>query len=184
MMGSPRVPAGPRAILTPGGVARWARCGVSPSRARLDAVAGIGVSGMVPALLCLDAAGHLLRPSIQQNDARTEVEIEWLRGRLPAADFFAATGQPLSQQLVLPRLLWLRAHEPAVYGRIRRVLGSYDWITHRLTEEWSLERNWALEAGFWDARHDGWYAPALAATEIAARNGCRPCARRTRWWAR
>jgi hypothetical protein len=30
-----------------------------------------------------------------------EAEIEWLRGRLPA-DFFAATGQPLSQQLVLP----------------------------------------------------------------------------------
>ena len=133
--------------------------------ARLDAVAAIGVSGMVPALICLDAAGCLLRPSIQQNDARTEAEIEWLRGRLPA-DFFAATGQPLSQQLVLPRLLWLRKHEPGVYGRIRRVLGSYDWITHRLTEEWSLERNWALEAGFWDARHDGWYAPALAATEM------------------
>jgi xylulokinase len=131
----------------------------------LDAVAMVGVSGMVPALLCLDGAGRVLRPSIQQNDARTEAEIEWLRGGLPAADFFAATGQPLSQQLVLPRLLWLRTHEPEVHRRIRRVLGSYDWITHRLTGEWSLERNWALESGFWDARHRGWYAPALAATE-------------------
>jgi xylulokinase len=135
-------------------------------QAPLDGVAMVGVSGMVPALLCLDGAGRLLRPSIQQNDARTEAEIEWLRGRLPAPDFFAATGQPLSQQLVLPRLLWLRTHEPELHRRIRRVLGSYDWITHRLTGEWSLERNWALESGFWDARHRGWYAPALAATEM------------------
>ena len=135
----------------------------------LDAVAMVGVSGMVPALLCLDGAGRLLRPSIQQNDARTEAEIEWLRDRLAAADFFAATGQPLSQQLVLPRLLWLRAHEPAIHRQIRRVLGSYDWITHRLTGEWSLERNWALEAGCWDARRESLYRPMLAAAGLDER---------------
>ena len=79
----------------------WCRGAVGALRslaeqAPLDAVAMVGVSGMVPALLCLDGAGRVLRPSIQQNDARTEAEIEWLRGRLPAVDFFAATGQPLS----------------------------------------------------------------------------------------
>jgi len=33
-------------------------------------VRGIGVAGMVPALICLDEAGRPLRPSTQQNDAR------------------------------------------------------------------------------------------------------------------
>jgi xylulokinase len=32
-----------------------------------------------------------------------------------------------------------------------------------MTGEWSLERNWALESGFWDARRHDWYAPAFAA---------------------
>jgi xylulokinase len=131
----------------------------------LDGVGMVGVSGMVPALICLDRDGRVLRPSIQQNDARTAAEIASLRASLPAADFFAATGQPVSQQLILPRLLWLRRHEPDVYGRIRRILGSYDFITHRLTGEWSLEQNWALESGFWDARRRAWYGPAFAATE-------------------
>jgi xylulokinase len=130
----------------------------------LDEVGMVGVSGMVPALICLDGEGRVLRPSIQQNDARTAAEIVSLRASLPADDFLAVTGQPISQQLVLPRLLWLRRHEPDVYGRIRRILGSYDLVTHRLTGEWSLERNWALESGFWDARREGWYAPAFAAT--------------------
>jgi xylulokinase len=133
--------------------------------ARLDGIGMVGVSGMVPALICLDADGRVLRPSIQQNDARAAAEIAALRDRLPGAEFLAATGQPISQQLILPRLLWLRRHEPDVYRRIRRILGSYDLVTHRLTGEWSLERNWALESGFWDARHSGWYAPAFAVTE-------------------
>ena len=132
--------------------------------APLDAIGMVGVSGMVPALICLDADGRVLRPSIQQNDARTVAEIEALRGLLPA-DFHAATGQPISQQLVLPRLLWLRAHEPDVYRRIRRLQGSYDLVAHRLTGEWSLEQNWALEAGFRDARRGAPYAPAFAATD-------------------
>jgi xylulokinase len=104
----------------------------------LDGVGMVGVSGMVPALICLDDAGRVLRPSIQQNDARTAAEIVALRASLSAEDFLAATGQPISQQLVLPRLLWLRRHEPDVYRRIRRILGSYDLVTHRLTGEWSL----------------------------------------------
>ena len=132
---------------------------------RLDGIGMVGVSGMVPALICLDADGRVLRPSIQQNDARAAAEISALRARLPGADFLAATGQPISQQLILPRLLWLRRHEPDVYRRIRRILGSYDLVTHRLTGEWSLERNWALESGFWDARRGAWYAPAFAVTE-------------------
>ena len=135
--------------------------------APLEGIGMLGVSGMVPALVCLDADGRVLRPSIQQNDARAVTEIEDLRAALPA-DFHAATGQPISQQLVLPRLAWLRRHEPDVYRRIRRVLGSYDLVTHRLTGEWSLERNWALESGFWDARRNGPYAPAFAVTGTPA----------------
>jgi xylulokinase len=144
------------------GVAAAVRA-LGPAAARVGVV---GVSGMVPALVLLDAAGRVLRPAIQQNDARTAAELAWLAGRVDPAAFLAATGQPLSQQLVPPRLLWLRAHEPGVYARIARVLGSYDWITHRLTGAWSLERNWALEAGFWDAGRERWYAPMLEAAGV------------------
>jgi len=129
----------------------------------LAEVASVGVSGMVPALVLLGAGNHPLRPSIQQNDGRTGEEIAALRARLDGDAFFAATGQPFSQQLIGPKLLWLARHESAVAGAIRRVLGSYDYVTWRLAGEWSLEQNWALESGLWDARQRDWYRPALHA---------------------
>ena len=45
-------------------------------------IAGIGVSGMVPAFLLLDSEGKVLRPSMQQNDARTYKEIEYIRKKI------------------------------------------------------------------------------------------------------
>ncbi|MGO9758645.1 MAG: FGGY family carbohydrate kinase, partial [Roseiarcus sp.] len=39
------------------------------------ALRGICVTGMVPALVLLDAAGNVLRPSIQQSDARAAAEV-------------------------------------------------------------------------------------------------------------
>ena len=147
---------------------------------RLDGIGMVGVSGMVPALICLDADGRVLRPSIQQNDARARPR------RSPRFGATAGRRLPrrhrpahLASSSILPRLLWLRRHEPDVYRRIRRVLGSYDLVTHRLTGEWSLERNWALESGFWDARRGAWYAPALRRPRRRPRRGSRRCARRT-----
>ena len=132
----------------------------------LAEVASVGVSGMVPALVLLGAGNRPLRPSIQQNDGRTGEEIAALRERLDDEAFFAATGQPFSQQLIGPKLLWLARHESAVAGAIRRVLGSYDYVTWRLAGEWSLEQNWALESGLWDVRRRDWYRPALHAAGI------------------
>ena len=97
---------------------------------------------MVPALVLLGAGDQPARPSIQQNDGRTGEEIAALRARLDDDAFFAATGQPFSQQLIGPKLLWLARHESAIAGAIRRVLGSHDYVTWRLASEWSLEQNW------------------------------------------
>lgn len=47
----------------------------------------------------------------------------------------------LDDEMCGPKLLWLARHEGAVAGAIRRVLGSYDYVTWRLAGEWSLEQN-------------------------------------------
>ena len=39
-------------------------------------IKAIGVTGMLPAVVLLDEAGTLLRPSIQQSDARCGAEVE------------------------------------------------------------------------------------------------------------
>lgn len=122
-----------------------ARAGV-----RADGIAAIGVTGMLPALVTLDAAGLPLRPSIQQSDARCGAEVEELRREVDEADFLARAGNGVNQQLITAKLRWLERHEPAVFREIATVFGSYDYVNYRLTGVRRIEQNWALEAGFVD----------------------------------
>jgi len=113
-----------------------------------SAIAGVGVTGMLPTVILIDGEGRALRRSIQQNDARATRELERFRQAMPADRFLALSGTGYSQQLVGPKLMWLREHEPAAFAAARHVLGASDFITARLTETMQVEHNWALEAGF------------------------------------
>src|SRR5262245_30851008 len=112
------------------------------------AIAAVGVTGMLPAVILLDRGGRPLRRSIQQNDARATVELEDYRAAMNESEFLSLTGTGYSQQLVGPKLMWLRTHEPDVFSRARHVLGASDYITYRLSGSLQVEHNWALESGF------------------------------------
>jgi len=111
-------------------------------------VKAVGVTGMLPAVLLLDREGKLLRPSIQQSDARCSAEVEDLRRAVDEKAFTEKTGNGINQQLVIAKLLWIKKHEPEIFARIATVFGSYDYINWRLTGERAIEQNWALEGGF------------------------------------
>jgi len=120
-------------------------------------VAAIGVSGMVPAMVLLDANGQPLRPSIQQNDARSIDEVTELRADVDTKEFFAITGGIPNQQNIDPRWRWLKRHEPAIIAHVAHLCGSYDFIVSRLTGQLSLEENWAAESGLYDVRQHRWH---------------------------
>jgi xylulokinase len=119
-------------------------------------VGGVGVSGMVPTLILLDRSGKVLRPSIQQNDARSFEEIQEFRRRADESDVLQQTGSAITQQSIGPKLLWLRRHEPEAMARAVHLMGSYDFIVYKLTGSFSCERNWALESGLFDLHRQDW----------------------------
>lgn len=129
-------------------------------------IVAVGVSGMVPCVIPIDATGNPLRPSIQQNDTRAATEITELSEELSGHRLLERTGSVLSQQSVAPTLRWLARHEPEVWSRTRWVMGSYDWIVFRLTGEPVVEANWALESGLWDLETGDWAGDVLEAVGI------------------
>lgn len=133
-----------------------------------SSIAAIGVSGMVPAMVLLDERGQPLRPSIQQNDARAAAEVDELRASVDVAEFFRLTGGVPNQQNIAPRWRWLIRHEPEIIARTAHLVGSYDYITFRLSGSLSLEENWAAESGLYDVTRHSWHTPYLAQADIAA----------------
>ena len=133
-----------------------------------QAIAGIGVTGMLPALVLLDKSGRPLRRSIQQNDARASAEIAELQQEVEADEFFTRTGGSINQQSIAPTLRWLQRHEPDVFGKIDTIVGSYEYLSYRLTGARYLEHNWALESGLMDVNGKRFTPELLKLAGIAA----------------
>ncbi len=133
-----------------GNVAEICRALIEKAGIEASAIDGIGVTGMLPTVILIDAAHRPLRRSIQQNDARAIGELETFRAGMPEDEFLRRSGTGYSQQLVGPKLMWLRQREPAAFAAARHVVGASDFITARLTGAVQVEHNWALEAGFVD----------------------------------
>ncbi len=119
-------------------------------------VRGIGVSGMVPTLILVDSSGKTIRPSIQMNDCRAVREIEELKGLIDEDKYFHQSGNVINQQVIFPKYLWLKRNEPENLGRAEYIMGSYNYITFKLTGIPNLELNWALESGMWSLQDKNW----------------------------
>lgn len=98
--------------------------------ARPDAIGGIGVSGLFPALQLADASGKALRPAILHSDNRALRELEALNAHF---------GMNLTGDAVPPKIAWLRENEPDVFERTRYFFSSHNYVVYRLTGAYSLD---------------------------------------------
>jgi xylulokinase len=135
--------------------------------AKSQELRGLCVTGMVPALVLLDEAGRVIRPSIQQSDGRASAEVAELAAEVKEAAFLSRTGNGINQQLIATKLRWLERHEPQAFARIHTVFGSYDYINWRLTGQRGVERNWALEAGLIDLADHKIHDDLISLTHVA-----------------
>jgi xylulokinase len=101
--------------------------------ARVVEVAAIGLSVHGEAVTPVDATGRPLRPTILGMDTRTERENDWLRDHLGTEFLVARTGMPVHTINTLPKLLWLRNHEPDCWRTADRFLLVEGFLLQRMT---------------------------------------------------
>lgn len=134
-----------------------------------ERIASIGVTGMVPTLILVDEDLNAIRFSIQQNDARSTDEIEELRAVVDEKKYFAETANTLNQQVIFPKYLWLKKHEPENVKKARWIMGSYDFISTKLTGAPHTEINWALESGMWYVQEKKWDTDIVKTVDMPER---------------
>lgn len=123
-----------------------------------DAIAGIGLDCTACTVLPCRRDGTPLRRALLWMDQRAYRE----------AEAISATGDPslryvsgvVSPEWMLPKALWLKQHEPAVYAEAERLVECTDWFMYRLTGDWTLSLN-NVTVKWNHARPDGGWSEAL-----------------------
>jgi xylulokinase len=132
----------------------------------VDEIRGIGLSGQMHGLVALDADLRVLRPAILWNDQRTGAECAEIEERVGLERLIELTGNRALPGFTAPKLLWLRAHEPAVFERIAHVLLPKDYVRLRLTGERAIDVADASGTLLFDVADRRWSDEVLAALEL------------------
>jgi xylulokinase len=101
-------------------------------RSIVPEVLGIGFSGQMHGLVCLDAGGAVIRPAILWNDQRSAPQCAALEAGTGRDRLLRLTGNRALPGFTAPKLLWMRENERDAYARIRRICLPKDYVRDHL----------------------------------------------------
>jgi xylulokinase len=102
---------------------------------RAGSVRGIGLTGQMHSAVLLDESLQVIRPAILWCDGRTTAECEAITAAMGHEGLRRTVGNRALEGFTLPKLLWVRKHEPEAWARVRHVLMPKDLVGLRLTGE-------------------------------------------------
>jgi xylulokinase len=119
-------------------------------------VRGVGVSGQMHGLTLLDFLGDVIRPALIWCDQRSQPQVDFINKTIGKENVLAAIANPMLTGFTLPKLLWVRDHEPDQFDRVRRMLLPKDYIRYKLTGDFATEVSDASGTALLDVVNRDW----------------------------
>jgi len=125
--------------------------GVNP-----ESIKGIGLSGQMHSLVCLDKNRQVLRPAILWCDNRTTPQRHWITDKVGLDNMKRLVGNPPLEGFTAPKIIWVRDEEPQIYEKIEKICLAKDYIRFRLTGELVMEVSDAAGTVLFDITKREW----------------------------
>jgi xylulokinase len=119
-------------------------------------VRAVGLSGQMHGLTLLDATNRVIRPALIWCDQRSQPQVDWINKNAGVDFVVKSTANPMLTGFTLPKLLWVRDHEPDNYARVKKVLLPKDYIRFELTGEFASDVSDASGTGLFDVVNRRW----------------------------
>lgn len=103
-----------------------------------ERIACVGLSGTMNGCIPVTETGEVLYPNIIHSDSRAFAEIQDIAAVISPAEFYRLTGNRLDNHYTLPKILWLKKYEPAVFEKARWWLNTKDYLYGCLTGVWGV----------------------------------------------
>jgi len=131
-------------------------------------VAAIGISGQMHSSVFLDRSGDVIRPALLWSDGRTTAECREITSRAGGEQQLRRwVCNPALEGFTLPKVLWLRNHEPDAFARLSTVLLPKDYVRLRLTGELATEPSDASATLMFDPARGRWSHELLEAVGLS-----------------
>jgi xylulokinase len=131
-----------------------------------EGIACVGLSGQMHGATLLDAHREVLRPAIIWCDGRTSEQCSAITERIGAEQLIELVANPALAGFTLPKMLWVREHEPEVWREVRSVLLPKDYVRLQLTGEFATDVADASGTLLFDVVNRRWSQEMFSAFEI------------------
>jgi xylulokinase len=137
--------------------------------ARGTRVAAVGLSGQMHSSVFLDARGSVIRPALLWCDGRTTAECREITARVGEEKLREWVANAALEGFTLPKVLWLRRHEPERFARLDKVVLAKDYIRYRLTDALASEPSDASGTLMYDTVRRRWSTEIMSAVDLPTR---------------
>ncbi len=135
-----------------------------------SAVKGIGLSGQMHGLVLLDDDDKVIRPALIWCDQRSQPQVDFIEAKLGRDAILQHIANPVLTGFTLPKLLWVRDHEPQKFAAIRKVLLPKDYIRFNLTGEFATDVSDASGTAMFDVVNRRWSGEMMSGLGLDQRD--------------
>jgi len=131
------------------------------------AIAGVSFSGQMMGCVPVDQAGRALRSCIIWADQRAQREAAAIAAVYDADLIYQRSGHRISPAYTAPKILWLRNHQPEIFGQAAYFLMPKDYIVQRLTAAFVTDYSDASGTLLFDLTQRCWDESLLQALDLS-----------------
>jgi xylulokinase len=132
-----------------------------------DPIQALAVSSLGEAMVPVTADRRIVGPSIVANfDLRGEEYLEPLRVHLDEERLYGITGNRLGNNYSLPKLGWIRQHQPDLYQQADKFLLWGGFVSYMLGASPAVDYSLANRTLLFDLEHEAWSPEVLNLTGL------------------
>lgn len=122
---------------------------------RAEQIKALSCDAATHTAVLLGEDGQVLRRAILWTDQRSKEEVQALKDTCLDTIMDQAMNAPTTVW-TLPQMMWLRSHEPEVWGKIRHILFAKDYLRYRMTGTIETDTIDAAGSMFYDTKRERW----------------------------
>ncbi len=117
---------------------------------------GVGLTGQMHGLVLLDGQRKVIRPALIWCDQRSQPQVDFINSTLGVGSVLRYTANPVLTGFTLPKLLWVRDHEPEKFAAVRTVLLPKDYLRFKLSGDFATDVSDASGTALFDVANRQW----------------------------